>query len=92
MTNNQLPTYLLDVQSGQPIKLIQVVSIAEFDEYQWNVHISSKYFPCIFAGPQKPQKLTVLKTKHEKFGPKLKIPNQKFVPGKHRFSKLYIMQ
>ena len=32
--------------------------------------ISSKSFPPISAGPQKPQKLTALKIKHVKFGPK----------------------
>ena len=31
---------------------------------------SSKAFPLISAGPQKPQKLTASKIKYEKFGPK----------------------
>ena len=35
---------------------------------------SSKPFPLISAGPQKPQKLTALKIKYEKFGPKFLIP------------------
>ena len=35
---------------------------------------SSKSFPLISAGPQKPQKLTTLKNKYEKFGPKILIP------------------
>ena len=32
---------------------------------------SSKSFPLISAGPQKPQKVTASKTKYEKFGPKI---------------------
>ena len=32
---------------------------------------SSKSFPLISAGPQKPQKLTTSKIKYEKFGPKI---------------------
>jgi hypothetical protein len=34
---------------------------------------SSKSFPLISAGPQKPQKLTASKIKYEKFGPKILI-------------------
>ena len=37
---------------------------------------SSKSFPRISAGPQKPQKLTSLKIKSEKFGPKISIPGK----------------
>ena len=36
---------------------------------------SSKSFPLISAGPQKPQKLTALKIKYEKFGPKILPPH-----------------
>ena len=36
---------------------------------------SSKSFPLISAGPQKPQKLTASKIKYEKFGPKILIPH-----------------
>ena len=32
-----LPTHLLEVFWGQPIKLIHVVSTSEFHEYWWNV-------------------------------------------------------
>jgi hypothetical protein len=37
--------------------------------------ISSKSFPLISAGPQKPQKLTASKIKFEKFGSKILIPH-----------------
>ena len=36
---------------------------------------SSKSFPLISAGPQKPQKLTASKIKYEKFGPKILNPH-----------------
>ena len=36
---------------------------------------SSKSFSCISAGPQKPQKLTSLKTKYDKVGPNISIPH-----------------
>ena len=36
---------------------------------------SSKPFPNTSAGPQKSQKLTVLKAKYDKFGPKVLIPH-----------------
>jgi hypothetical protein len=38
---------------------------------------SLKFFPVISAGPQKPQKLTSLKIKYEKVGPKILIPRYK---------------
>jgi hypothetical protein len=52
---------MIDVLWGQLIKLVQV--------------FSSKLCPLIFAGPQKPKKLTASKIKYEKFGPKVLIPH-----------------
>ena len=66
--------YCLDVLWGQPIKLIQVASTSELLEHQWISLFSSKSFPLISAGPRKPQNLTVLKIKYEKFRPNVLIP------------------
>ena len=63
---NSSSTYIVDVLWGQPIKLAQVASTSEL--------LSSKSFPLISAGPQKPQKLTASKIKYEKFGPNILIP------------------
>ena len=65
---------LLDVLWGQPIKLVQMASTSELLENQRNL-FSSKSFPLISAGPQKPQKLTASKIKYEKLGPKILIPH-----------------
>jgi hypothetical protein len=51
-----------------------VASTSELLENQRNNLFSSKTFPLISSGPQKPQKLTALKIKYEKFGPKFLIP------------------
>jgi len=59
---------------GRPIKLAQVASTSELLENQGNDLISSKSFPLISAGPQKPKKLTASKIKYEKFGLKFLIP------------------
>ena len=66
-------SYLLDALWGQPIKLAQVASLLQncLTINRTNL-FSSKSFPLISAGPQKPQKLTALK--HEKFVPKILIP------------------
>ena len=63
--------YRLDVFWGQPIKLIQAVSTSEFHEYWWKDIDFNCLVPWLFAGPQKPQTFTVLKTKNVKFGPKI---------------------
>ena len=67
-------TYVVDVLWGQPIKQNQVASTSELLENHGTTLFSSKSFPRISAGPQKPQKLTALKIKSEKFGPKILIP------------------
>ena len=64
----------IDVLWGQPIKLPQGASTSELLEVNRMTLFSSKYFLLISAGPQKPQKLTALKIKYEKFGPKILIP------------------
>ena len=66
--------WILDVLWGQPIKLAWVASTSELLENQLRTLFSSKKFPLISAGPQKPQKLTSLKIKSENFGPKILIP------------------
>ena len=49
----------IDVMRSQPIKLVQVISNSEFDEYWWNDLVFTKSFiPWFSAGPQKLQKLT----------------------------------
>ena len=67
--------YILDVLWGQPIKLLQVASTSELLENQRHDLFSSKSFPLISAGPQKPLKLTGSEIKYEKFGPKILIPH-----------------
>ena len=62
----------IEVLWNQPIKLIQVAPTSELLENQRNDLV---FFKIIFAGPQKPQKLTALKIKHEKFGPQIFIPH-----------------
>ena len=56
------------------MKQNQVASGLELLGIQRNDLFSSKSFPHISAGPQKPQKLTSLEIKSEKFGPKISIP------------------
>ena len=61
----------MDVLWGQPIKLIQVVSLLQnFMNIDGTPFFKIFWFPRVSAGPQKPQTLTALKTKYEKFGPK----------------------
>ena len=70
-----LPTYIVDVLWGQPIKLAQVASTSELlKKIKGRTLFSSKSFPLISAGPQKPRKLTASKINYEKFGPKILIP------------------
>ena len=67
-------TYVLDVSGvneSSRIKWLQLQNCLKITE---TTFISSKLFPRISAGPQKPQKLTSLKIKSEKFGPKILIP------------------
>ena len=66
--------YILGVLWGQLIMLAQVAFTSEFLENQQNDLFSSKSFPLISAGPQKPQKLTASKIKYEKFGPRILFP------------------
>ena len=63
--------YIVDVLWCQPIKLIQVVSTSEFNEYWWNDIAFIFLSPLLSAGPQKPQTLTASKIKHENFWPKI---------------------
>jgi len=54
---------------------------------------SSKSFPIISAGPQRPQKLTALKIDYEKFGPQILNTILKLHdPHEFRFSKMYLPQ
>ena len=48
------------------------------NNFKETTFFSSKSFPHISAGPQKPQKLTSLKIKSEKFGPKILIFKKNF--------------
>ena len=56
----------------------QAFSSGFYIKIAWKINrttlFSSKSFPLISAGPQKPQKLNSLKIKNEKFGPKFFIP------------------
>ena len=54
-------------QPGQPIKLAQVASTSELLKNKRTALFSSKSFPLISAGPQKPQKLTASEIKYKKF-------------------------
>ena len=66
--------YLLDVLWGQPIKLAQGIKwlvLQNCMKINKTTLFSSKSFPLISAGPQKPQKLTASKIKYERFGPKI---------------------
>ena len=56
---------------GQPIKLIQVVCASEFHEYWWKDVVFIFLSPRFSAGLQKPQTLTISKTKYENFEPKI---------------------
>jgi hypothetical protein len=50
-----------------------VASTSELLKNNRTTLFSSKSFPFISAGPQKPQKLTASKINYEKFGPKFLI-------------------
>jgi hypothetical protein len=57
----ELPSYLLDVLWGQPIKLAQVASTSELLENQWNDLVFFKIIPSHFCRASEASKIDCFK-------------------------------
>ena len=53
---------------------------------------STKWFPLFSAGPQKPQILTALKVKYEKFGPQILISLKNGIIGAPIFQEIWFFE